>query len=259
MHDRYELVEKVSNIARVAGLEIMKVYNTANKFKIDVYTKTDLSPVTNADLCAHKIIVHFLQKLTPNVPIISEEYLPEWKKCVEWDYFWLVDPLDGTKEFLSRNGEFTVNIAFIADGEPIIGVVYAPAYDILYASNNIQSWKIDNKGNRLKIATRLSNNPTVVISRSHSIDHPQQLKNYLINMKNYTILRIGSSLKFCLIAEGTAQFYPRFSATRIWDTAAGHVIAKSAGALINDWNGNALNYRNFNQLFMNDGFQVLLG
>lgn len=258
MNYHCKIIEQLSHIARIAGSEIMKIYTGYNNLKIDVHKKIDQSPVTNADLSAHRVMIYLLQNLTPNIPIISEENTPKWKECKKWNYFWLIDPLDGTKEFLSRNGEFTVNIAFIRYGEPIIGVIYVPAYDLLYIANNHQSWKINDKGEKSKISVKISNNPIIVMSRSHPVCNQRELDHYLMNIKNYTILNIGSSLKFCLIAEGSAQFYPRFSATKIWDTAAGHVIAKSAGALINDWNGNPLNYKYFNKFFINPGFQVSL-
>lgn len=253
-----EIIEQISQIARIAGAEIMKIYTGKNNVTIDTYKKIDQSPVTNADLYSHQIIVQLLHDLTPNIPIISEEGSPEWRECKRWKYFWVIDPLDGTKEFLSRNGEFTVNIAFIRHGEPIIGVIYVPVYNILYTANNHQAWKINSNGERLKISVKISNNPIVLISRNHIVDSQSKLDNYLMGIKNYTILNIGSSLKFGLIAEGSAQFYLRFSATKIWDTAAGHIIAKSAGALINDCTGYPLHYRNFNKFFVNPGFQVSL-
>lgn len=253
-----EIIEQISHIAYIAGLAIMKVYTEYSNLQFGVFKKPDHTPVTDADLFSNQIIVDLLRNLTPDIPVISEENLPIWEECRKWNYFWLVDPLDGTKEFLSRNGEFTVNIAFIRHGEPIIGVIYVPAYDILYTANNHYAWKINSKRKKSKICVKLSNHPIIVISRSHSADDQKKLKNYLKNIKNHTVFKIGSSLKFCLIAEGFAQFYPRFSATKIWDTAAGHVIAKSAGALINDWNGYPLNYQDFNKSFINSGFQVSL-
>lgn len=256
-----ETIEYISYIARVAGSAIMDCYTQYQQDdynKITVHIKADKSPITNADLISHQIIVFHLSKFTPNIPIISEECLPTWEECKKWKYFWLIDPLDGTKEFLSKNDEFTVNIAFIRQGEPILGVIYAPAYNILYAANNQQAWKVNSNGKRLKISVRKSNSPTIVMSRNCILINQQFLDQYLMKIKNYNILYIGSSLKFCLVAEGLAQFYPRFSATKIWDTAAGHVIVKSAGALINDWSGYSLSYKYLNELFINPGFQVSL-
>ncbi|ADV33497.1 3'(2'),5'-bisphosphate nucleotidase [Candidatus Blochmanniella vafra str. BVAF] len=258
------MIDQISYIARIAGSEIMKVYSITDRMKINVRKKIDQSFVTNADLFSNQIIVSFLQKLTPNIPIISEENLPEWEECKKWNCFWLVDPLDGTKEFLSRNGEFTVNIAFVEYGEPVMGVVYVPVYNILYAASNNRAWKVNSIG-QLKLLNVISNklkiykNPIIVMSRSKITDYQQKLlDNYVININNYKIINIGSSFKFCLIAEGIAQFYPRFSYTKIWDTAAGHAVAKSAGAFINDWNGYPLNYKYINEYFLNPGFQVSL-
>lgn len=253
------MIEQISRIVRLAGSEVMKIYTESGKFKIDSYKKSDQTPITNADLISHKIISYFLKRLTPNIPIISEEQIPEWNECRHWDYFWLIDPLDGTKEFLSRNGEFTINVAFIRHGEPIVGIIYLPAYNMLYVANDNQAWKTNNKGELLKISVKSSQNPVVVISRSHITIHDQKkLFHYLNNIKNPIVISVGSSFKFCLIAEGLAQFYPRFSATKIWDTAAGHAIVKAAGALVNDCHGVPLNYRNINEHFLNPCFQVSL-
>lgn len=254
----YNMIEQISYIARVAGSEIMKIYTGSSSSKMDVYKKSDDSPVTSADLLSNQVIVHFLKRLTPNIPIISEEQMPSWNECKHWSYFWLVDPLDGTKEFLSRNGEFTVNIAFVRHGEPILGIIYLPVYNILYVADNGQAWKVNTQGILYKIAVKQSQRPIVVISRNHVDFDRKELYDYLINIENHVILSVGSSFKFCLVAEGLAQFYPRFSSTKIWDTAAGHAIVKAAGALINDWNGYPLNYRNINKNFLNPCFQVSL-
>lgn len=250
----HKMVEKISCIARKAGIEIMRIYNGG--LKLNAYKKLDTSPVTNADLFSHKVIVYCLKNLTPEVPILSEEDITTWRECRDRSCFWLIDPLDGTKEFLLRNGEFTVNIAFVEYGQPIMGVVYAPVYNVLYAADNGQVWKINARGERINIAVRMSRYPIVVMSRSNFCCDQYKLYNFLNRLKNYKIVNIGSSFKFCLIAEGSAQFYPRFSCTKIWDTAAGHVIARTAGAVVNDWNGNPLHYKNINQSFLNPGFQV---
>ncbi|URJ33293.1 3'(2'),5'-bisphosphate nucleotidase CysQ [Candidatus Blochmannia vicinus] len=248
------MIEKISYIARIAGTEIMKIYN--GNLKLNAHQKLDKSPVTNADLLSHKIIMYALRNLTPEIPVLSEEDTTEWKVCRDKSCFWLIDPLDGTKEFLLRNGAFTVNIAFIEYGQPIMGVVYVPAYNILYAADNGKVWKINYRGERINIAVCASHYPMIVMSRN-DVDYDQhRLYGYLKKFKNYKIINIGSSFKFCLIAEGSVHFYPRFSYTKIWDTAAGHVIAKSAGAIINDWDGNSLHYSNINRSFLNPGFQV---
>lgn len=250
------MIEQISFIAQLAGLEILKIYS--GNIRLDIYKKRDQSPVTNADLYANQIIVYLLKRLTPNVPILSEENISTWKQCRDDNYFWLIDPLDGTKEFLLRNGEFTVNIAFIEHGIPVMGVIYAPVYNTLYAADNGQVWKINNFGKRINIATKSSKNPVVVVSKADVYNDCHRLHDYLISLGEHRLVNIGSSLKFCLIAEGSAQFYPRFSNTKIWDTAAGHVIAMTAGAMVCDWNGCPLYYGNINPYFLNPGFQVLL-
>lgn len=252
----FNAIEQVSYIARVAGSEIMKVYTGSSFSTLDIYEKSDQTPVTHADLLSNKVIIYFLKKLTPNIPIISEEQIPSWNECKSWNYFWLVDPLDGTKEFLLRNGEFTVNIAFIRHGEPILGIVYVPAYNILYVADNGQAWKVNAQGKLFKITVKKSQRPIIVISRNHVDCNQKELHDYLIDIENHMLLSVGSSFKFCLVAEGLAQFYPRFSSTKIWDTAAGHAIAKAAGASINDCNGYFLNYKNINKNFLNPCFRV---
>lgn len=251
------MIEKISYIAQVAGLEILKFY-TSNT-KLDIHKKLDQSPVTNADLCANQIIVYLLQRLTPNIPILSEENISMWKTCRDSNYFWLIDPLDGTKEFLLHNGEFTVNIAFIEYGEPVMGVIYVPVYNLLYAADNGKAWKINNYGKRISIIVKKSICPVVVVSRNNFCDDQRKkLCSYLMSLGDCRLISVGSSLKFCLIAEGKAQFYPRFSNTKIWDTAAGHAIVVAAGAVIYDWNGFPLCYKNINSCFLNPGFQVSL-
>lgn len=250
------MIEKISLIAQLAGLEILKVYS--GNVKLRIHKKLDQSPVTNADLFANQIIVYLLQRLTPNIPILSEENICSWEKCRDYNYYWLIDPLDGTKEFLLRNGEFTVNIAFIEYGQPVMGVIYLPVYNVLYAADNGQVWKVDSYGKRLNIMTKTSECPIVVVSRNNiHIDH-RKLCDYLITLGKHKLVSVGSSLKFCLIAEGSAQFYPRFSCTKIWDIAAGHVIAMTAGAVICDWNRRPLYYKNISPFFLNPGFQVSL-
>lgn len=250
------LLAKISDIARIAGLEILKIYTGVKH--LDTRNKLDQSPVTNADLCANQIIIYLLKRLTPNIPILSEENFSAWQICRDYGYFWLIDPLDGTKEFLLRNGEFTVNIAFIENGQPIMGVIYVPVYNVLYAADNGQVWKIDNYGRCMKIIVKNSQYPIIVVSRMNINNDKNQLCDYLASLSliDYKVISVGSSLKFCLVAEGSAQFYPRFSCTKIWDIAAGHAIAVAAGAVVHDWNGHALCYKDINPYFLNPGFQV---
>lgn len=247
------MIEHIINISRAAGAAIMQVYNGEKPLELN--HKGDDSPVTAADLAAHRVIAAGLQALAPDMPYLSEEDPPDWSVRQHWRRFWLVDPLDGTKEFLSRNGEFTVNIAQIDDGNPIIGVVYAPVTNRLYAAADGKAWRIDENDKRECIEVKEVRPPVVVVSRSHG--NNAELRNYLLHLNEHQIITIGSSLKFCLIAEGTAQFYPRFGPTCIWDTAAGHAVAMAAGAQISDWQGRALDYTP-RVSFLNPGFRVSL-
>lgn len=245
------MLEQICQLSREAGAAIMAVYD--GKQPLDVAQKKDDSPVTAADLAAHHIIQRGLAALTPEIPLLSEEDPPSWEVRQNWTRYWLVDPLDGTKEFINRNGEFTVNIALIEDGQAVMGVVYAPAIDVLYLAERGKAWK-EEKGQRQTIGVSNANPPLVVVSRSH-ID--EELKDYLKQLGEHQTVSVGSSLKFCLVAEGKAQLYPRFGPTNIWDTAAGHAVAVAAGAQIHDWQGRPLLYTP-RESFLNPGFRVSL-
>ncbi|MEB7923761.1 3'(2'),5'-bisphosphate nucleotidase CysQ [Atlantibacter hermannii] len=243
------MLEQVCQLAREAGNAIMQVYQ--GEKPLDAVQKTDDSPVTAADIAAHKIIVAGLTALTPDIPVLSEEDPPAWEIRQHWQRYWLVDPLDGTKEFLKRNGEFTVNIALIDNGKPVLGVVYAPVMNVMYSAAEGKAWK-EECDIRNQIHVRDARPPLVVISRSHADD---ELKEYLQQLGEHQITSIGSSLKFCLVAEGQAQLYPRFGPTCVWDTAAGHAVAVAAGAHVNDWKGVTLDYTP-RESFLNPGFRV---
>ena len=226
-----------------AGEAIMKVYSN----KIDVVYKEDESPLTLADKNANKIINKYLVK--SKIPIISEENkILTYEERKNWKQCWIVDPLDGTKEFIKRNGEFTVNIALIKNNKPIIGVIYVPVSKTLYftSDNSSKSYKALLKTNTI-IIDEIFNNAVqifpnqknnnilrIVGSRSHLND---TTKNYIskIEKKNKTrIVSKGSSLKFCLVAEGEAEIYPRFAPTMEWDTAAGQAICEAVGVKVID-------------------------
>jgi 3'(2'), 5'-bisphosphate nucleotidase len=244
------MLDKICRLARRAGNTIMKFYNS-EKF-INISYKLDKTPVTNVDHKANSIIKKGLSLITPNVPILSEEELYNFKICQHWDHYWLVDPLDGTKEFLKKNGEFTVNISLIEDGIPVLGVIYAPFFDTLYYSSTKKAWKEKKSGCKERIYVSESTVPLLITSRSH-VD--KELKDYLRAIKNYKIKKMGSSLKFCLIAEGVAQIYPRFGNTHIWDTAAGHAIIVAAGGKVKTWTDENLNYSlSSRRSFVNTGF-----
>ncbi|MDU6355673.1 MAG: 3'(2'),5'-bisphosphate nucleotidase CysQ [Klebsiella grimontii] len=221
------MLEQVCQLARNAGDAIMEVYD--GKQPMDIASKKDDSPVTAADIAAHKVIISGLLALTPDIPVLSEEDPPAWEVRQHWQRYWLVDPLDGTKEFIKRNGEFTVNIALIE-----------------------KAWK-EECGVRKQIQVRDARPPLVVISRSHGND--PELQEYLEQLGEHQTTSIGSSLKFCLVAEGQAQLYPRFGPTSTWDTAAGHAVASAAGAHVHDWQGRTLDYTP-RESFLNPGFRV---
>ena len=246
------MLEQICQLAREAGDAIMQVYNDAAP--LDVSHKSDDSPVTAADIAAHQVIVNGLAQLSPEVPVLSEEDPPAWEVRQHWQRYWLVDPLDGTKEFIKRNGEFTVNIALIDAGKPVLGVVYAPALGVMYSVAEGKAWK-EEGGHREQIHARDARPPLVVVSRSHGDD--DEMKQYLKQLGEHQTVATGSSLKFCLVAEGKAQLYPRFGPTNIWDTGAGHAVAMAAGAHVHDWQGKTLDYAP-RESFLNPGFRVSL-
>ena len=218
--------------SRDAGAEILKVYET----DFGVTRKEDASPLTEADLRSHHLITARLRERYPQTPIVSEENGEETPYEVrgQWREFWLVDPLDGTKEFVKRNGQFTVNIALIRDGRPVAGVVYAPALgQLYYALEGHGAFKIGDDGtpSRLDPAAPTSGNRLVIAG---SLSHPTPEMDAFVaeqrgKYKQVEFLPMGSSLKICLVAEGAADLYPRFGPTMEWDTAAAHAVAREAG------------------------------
>ena len=239
-----KLLLDICNVSIEAGKEILNFYNN----EIEVTHKEDLSPLTKADLASNKIILESLTKLNSNIPILSEESLVDWSIRKNWKKYWLVDPLDGTKEFIKKNGEFTVNIALIEDNNPILGVVYVPAKSLLYlAEKNKGSFKTNTK-DKLKnfegiqkiLVSSQTNRPRVIGSRSHS---NATFDNWVKEkFPNADIVQAGSSLKFCLIAEGEADIYPRFGPTSEWDIAAGHMIVNEAGGKIRTFQNDSIKY-----------------
>ncbi|MDC9605207.1 3'(2'),5'-bisphosphate nucleotidase CysQ [Xenorhabdus griffiniae] len=244
------MLQQICQLAREAGAAIMEVYLAEQP--LQVKHKMDDSPVTAADIAAHQIIKAGLLRIAPDIPLLSEEDPPAWEERKNWQRYWLVDPLDGTKEFIRRNGEFTVNIALVENGVPVMGVVYVPVQNILYSGQGRQAWKETN-GQSLPIKVMPAKPPVVVVSRSHKDD--EELQDYLSQLGVHDTLEVGSSLKFCMVAEGKAQLYPRFGPTNIWDTGAGHAIAIAAGAYVTDWEGKTLDYTP-RESFLNPGFRV---
>ena len=247
-----ELRTPLLNIARHAGARIMAVYDAG---ELHIEHKPDNSPLTLADRNAHDAILQGLSDLTPEVPILSEEgrHLP-FSERQRWQMFWLVDPLDGTKEFIKRNGEFTVNIALVENGEPVLGIVYAPDARIAWVGSRAgsavtsgdsgHSLKLsdvdptqtteeidpDTAGVPISVKNRDSDRAVIVASRSHMND---QTRNFIEEVSgqftDVELITSGSSIKLCLVAEGRADLYPRYAPTMEWDTAAGHAIVRAAG------------------------------
>ncbi len=243
-------VEQIIDIARRAGDAILKVYNT----DFSVYEKSDQSPLTEADLAAHKIIANSLLELTPEIPILSEESanIP-YSLRRTWERYWLIDPLDGTKEFIKRNGEFTVNIALIDNMRPILGVIYVPVTQATYYGSTEGAFKQlpGEEAEQIRVCPKHSRPIRVAGSRSHAGD---SLKCYLNNLGAHEIIHMGSSLKSCLVAEGKADIYPRLGPTSEWDTGAAQAVIEAAGGRITDTNMQPLQYNCKDSLLNPDFF-----
>ena len=243
---------KVNFIAKKAGNEIMKIYQQ----DFEVNYKKDNSPLTKADIKSNEVITEGLKDLYPQIPILSEESKEvQYNIRKNWEYFWLVDPLDGTKEFVKKNGEFTVNIALIHKETPVLGVIYAPVLKVLYyALKERGAFKQEKNGKPQKLPndTHVDNdNLKVIVSKSHYTPETKDFVNHLINQYKKTIrfIQIGSSLKLCLIAEGKADIYPRLAPTMEWDIAAGQAIIEQAGGEVVEFNTQApLKYNKKNLL-----------
>ena len=238
-----QYILKAIDAALAAGEKILSIYNNPNS-DFQVRKKADNSPLTIADRAAHEVICRLLAD-TP-YPILSEEGKSKsYEERMAWKELWIVDPLDGTKEFIKRNGEFTVNIAFVQDSVPCIGVVYLPVKRVLYfAMEGVGAYKMTDvasrgevsledlivKATRLPIETTKRNKYVIVASRSHStLETERFIEEAKAVHPNVELISCGSSIKICLVAEGVADVYPRFASTMEWDTAAGHAIARAAG------------------------------
>lgn len=239
-------IREIIELAKLAGNAIMKVYQTEN-FSIE--RKSDNSPVTAADMAAHHVIVAGLQALS-DLPILSEEsaFVP-YETRREWQKYWLIDPLDGTREFIKRNGEFTVNIALISQHTPIMGVVYAPVTGLLYhAEKGGPAYKqfIDEDPVKISVKVFDEHHISIAGSRSNSEDSLQKFiaKVKLKNQYIPQVVRLGSSLKICLVAEGLADVYPRLGPTSEWDTAAAQCVLECAGGALNSLDGIPFSYNN---------------
>jgi 3'(2'), 5'-bisphosphate nucleotidase len=234
-----ELLAEVVKLAQRAGNAILSVYSE----QFEVTHKTDQSPLTMADLRSHEIIVQGLGALTPELPVLSEEASDiAFEQRQQWRRYWLVDPLDGTKEFVSRNGEFTVNIALIEDHVPVMGVVHVPVTSTTYTgATGLGAFRqIDGQTPEpLRVRSPAASPLRIVGSRSHRGD---TLDQYLPKLGPHELVAVGSSLKFCLVAEGSADFYPRFGPTSEWDTAAAQAVVEAAGGAVIKTNGEQLRY-----------------
>lgn len=226
----------IRQLARAAGAEILQVYQHPEH--IFVEDKADQSPLTAADLASHRLIMLELALLTPDIPVLSEEGADiPWRERQHWQRYWLVDPLDGTKEFIKRNGEFTVNIALIDAGEPVLGVIHAPVLQKTYsAALGLGAFcEIPDPQGHWHCSAIHAVKPAagdtvrIVGSRSHA---QPGMDAVLARYPKHELVAVGSSLKFCLVAEGSAHLYPRLGPTMLWDTGAGHIIASAAGASV---------------------------
>ncbi len=235
--DATALCPLIADAARAAGEAIMAVY--ASDF--DARQKSDSSPVTDADEAAEAIILAALRTCAPETPIVAEEAVARDGAPPPAGRFWLVDPLDGTREFINRNGEFTVNIALVEGGRPVLGVVYLPAQDLLYAGVAGQGATREKDGERAAIAVRRADRDAldVVASRSH---RDAATDAFLSGLQVRNLVAAGSSLKFCRVAEGGADLYPRFGPTMEWDTAAGHAVLAAAGGTVTNPDGSPFLY-----------------
>lgn len=237
---REALAERVAAIARSAGREILEVYAEVAP---SAQAKEDASPLTAADLRSHRLILEALRALTPGVPVLSEEaQRPPYSERARWERHWLVDPLDGTREFLARNGEFTVNIALIEAHRPVLGIVHVPVTDTTYGGIPGEgAWRAVGAAPAQRIGVRVpaASPARVVGSRSHRGD---SLEGFLARLGPHELIAVGSSLKFCMVAEGTADVYPRLGPTSEWDTAAAHAVVAGAGGVVVRVDGEPLAY-----------------
>lgn len=250
--DLKTLLEPVIKIAYQAGKQIMEIYDQ----DFSVEHKTDKTPVTEADMAAHHVIDEGLAALTPELPILSEESKPtSYAERSRWQRYWLIDPLDGTREFIKRNGEFTVNIALIENHEPVIGVVYAPVVGVLYyAARGQGAFKQSSldKPEPIHVRNKCRDKVIVAGSRSHQ---SEEFKSFVAKLSDYEIISMGSALKSCLVAEGTADLYARLGPTSEWDTAAAQCVVEEAGGLLTETNMQPLRY-NTKESLLNPHFFV---
>lgn len=251
--DLNPLCQQVITIAKQASEKILAVYNT----EFDVTSKEDNTPLTEADMAAHHEITEGLHQLTPDIPILSEESVDiPFSVREQWNRYWLVDPLDGTREFVKRNGEFTVNIALIDNHRAILGVIHTPVSGVLYYANNQDGAfkQMPGKDPQLiRTRSKPAEHTLVAGSRSH---RGSSLKEFLEKIGDHDIVSMGSSLKSCLVAEGSVDIYPRLGPTSEWDTAAAQCIVENAGGKLLDLSMQPLLYNKKDSL-LNPHFIVI--
>ena len=253
------LLEETSRIARRAGDAILEIYQDVDP---GVTYKSDDSPLTRADLASHRIIAADLNTLTPEIPLLSEEGADcAFHERCDWHRFWLVDPLDGTKEFIRRNGEFTVNIALIENGAPVLGIVHVPTRSRTFSGAvGLGAWcreegadASQEQRQTIRAAGTGDDELAVAASRSHPGPH---LAAFLGELPKHRLISMGSSLKLCMVAEGQADLYPRLGPTMEWDTAAAHAVVAAAGGRVLDFDGNPLRY---NKEDLHNPYFIVLG
>jgi 3'(2'), 5'-bisphosphate nucleotidase len=250
--DLQSILPSTIRLARQAGERIMAIYQQ----DFSVQRKKDESPVTEADMAAHAVIDDGLEEIADEYPVLSEESVSiPFEDRKRWETYWLVDPLDGTREFIKRNGEFTVNIALIHNHQPILGAIYAPVLGIsYYAAKGAGAYKQEDGEEpvQINVSKQARKNIIVAGSRSHA---GEELKQFLSNLPGYELVSMGSSLKSCLVAEGKADIYARLGPTSEWDTAAAQCIVEEAGGHITDTNMQTLTY-NTKESLLNPHFFV---
>ncbi len=238
---------------REASAAILEIYG--QDFQVD--TKSDNSPLTQADLASHRVLGNALEHIAPEIPVLSEEGRDiQWEARRNWPSLWLVDPLDGTREFVNRNGDFTVNVALIEKHIAVLGLVAIPVTGEVYVGIHGQgAWKLDRAGNRHDVRTQrpARSRPVVIGSRSHS---NQRTRDYFESLGDHTVMSRGSALKFCVVAEGEADLYPRLGPTSEWDTAAGHAVVEAAGGKVTRADGQPLLYNSKPEI-LNPEFLVI--
>lgn len=258
MANEYDyLVEKILPIVKQAGGVITQIYEKYKKDSVlEVEKKADETPITEADWQSHDLFIKELTLLTPDIPILSEESAAiPYSVRREWPLYWLLDPLDGTRDFLEMTDEFTINLALVNQHSPVIGIIYAPITKTCYFATPGEAFKQigDGQSQAIKCSSGPLENPRIVVSRHHGRGATQQ---FLEKFGSHQIIHCGSALKFGLIAEGVADIYPRLGPTSEWDTAAGQCIVEAAGGCVLDFNAQALRY-NASDSLLNPNFIAL--